>query len=59
MTTTIDQRIQFMVDGIKRKKRLIPHSIEENKITEQEAVYVIDTMKEILETLTQIKGIAN
>lgn len=59
MNTTINQRIAFMIDEIKRKKRLLPHLIEEGKVTDDESVYILNTMTEILETLTQIKGIAN
>jgi len=52
----IDTKIKCVRKEVKRRKKFYPYLIENGKLTQEEADLEIATMLEVLETLTQLKG---
>lgn len=52
----IDTKIECAKREVKRRKKFYPYMVKAEKLTQEEADFEIATMQEILETLTQFKG---
>lgn len=54
----LNQQIICLANEIKRRKRKYPGLVEKGYMTEQDATYEIAAMQAAMETLSQLKGIA-
>lgn len=54
----LNQQIICLSNEIKRRKKKYPALVEKGYMTEQDAVYEIAAMQAAMETLSQLKGIA-
>ena len=54
---TLDQRIACVKREIDRREKIYPRLVESGKLTEDESVSELSTMKDVYETLTQLRGI--
>jgi hypothetical protein len=55
----IDTKIECAKREVKRRKKFYPYMVKTEKLTQEEADFEIATMQEILETLTQFKGMVS
>jgi hypothetical protein len=53
----IDTKIKCVKKEVQRRKKYFPYLIENGKLTQEEADLELFTMQEVLETLTQFKGV--
>jgi len=53
----IDGQIKCVKDEIKRREKIFPKLIENGKLDKNKAFIEIGIMKQVFETLTQLKGI--
>ena len=54
--TSLDRQIICLNAEIKRRKKVFPIFVEEGKISQEKAIYEIETMTDAYQTLTQLKG---
>lgn len=58
MTITIDQQIRCLAKEIERRKKVFPVLIEQGRFSEEMATSEIATMQQAMQTLTQLRGLA-
>ena len=58
MTITIDQQIRCLAKEIERRKKVFPALIEQVRFSEEMATSEIATMQQAMQTLTQLRGLA-
>ena len=54
---SIDEQINSVKREVKRRKKIFPHLVESGKMTEENSGYELSIMQNVLETLTQLKGL--
>jgi len=54
---TLTQKIECVKREVKRRERMYPHLVKEGKLSENDAISELIVMQEVLETLTQLKGL--
>lgn len=57
MAVSIDLQIKCVKAELKRRKKVFPYLIESEKLKQDEADLEISKMQDVLETLTQLKGL--
>lgn len=58
MSITIDQQIRCLAKEIERRKKVFPALIERGRFSEEMATSEIATMQQAMQTLTQLRGLA-
>ena len=58
MTITIDQQIRCLAKEIELRKKVFPALIEQGRFSEEMATSEIATMQQAMQTLTQLRGLA-
>lgn len=58
MSVSLDDQIDAMRSEVKRLKKFMPKMVEEGRMTQDNATLHIVRMQAVLETLTQLKGLA-
>lgn len=57
VTITIDQQIKCLRQEVERRRRVFPLLVEQGKYTEEKATSEIETMRQAMQTLTQLRGL--
>lgn len=57
MTISLERQIKCVRAEVKRRKKIFPYLVEDKKISQETADLGIASMQDVLETLTQLKGL--